>query len=213
MPLASGNLQGRRGDLGQGENARRRRPAARYYRQRVAKEGRDVWALSGGALWNALTSLGDSLQAPRLPKHEASQPAPDDGVRATGVMPHFHGVFGLWKIDGYAATARAIRDNFDVFPGSPAGFEVRTSRRCQRILMFHHFEELGPAPKLVRSLSLDYDDFAYGQGFEPRDELEHPGSTRIGSFMRRATLTGYADNTRDMISMPGPVLANVVPLG
>ena len=82
----------------------------------------------------------------------------------------------------------------DPFSTYRAGFEVRTYRRCQRVLMFHRFEELGPEPKLVRSLALDYDDFAYPQGFDTRAELEHPGSTRVGSFLRRATVTGYADN-------------------
>ncbi|HEY3132259.1 MAG TPA: SpvB/TcaC N-terminal domain-containing protein [Acidobacteriota bacterium] len=82
----------------------------------------------------------------------------------------------------------------DPFSTCRAGFEVRTYRRCQRVLMFHRFEELGPNPKLVRSLELDYDDFAYAQGFDTRAELEHLGSTRIGSLLRRATVTGYADN-------------------
>jgi pimeloyl-ACP methyl ester carboxylesterase len=93
----------------------------------LQKDGRDIWGLSRGVLWNTLTSLGDSLQSLSLPKQKPSQPAPDDGVRATRMMRDFHGVFGLWKIDGYAATARAIRDNFDVIPGSideknPANF-------------------------------------------------------------------------------------------
>jgi pimeloyl-ACP methyl ester carboxylesterase len=93
----------------------------------LQKNGRDIWGLSGGALWSALASLGGSLQSLRLPKADPSQPSPDDGVRATRTMPDFHGVFGLWKIDGYAATARAILDNFDVVPGSidqksPANF-------------------------------------------------------------------------------------------
>ena len=82
----------------------------------------------------------------------------------------------------------------DPFSTYRAGFEVRTYRRCQRILMFHRFEELGPEPKLVRSLALDYDDFAYAPGFATRAELEHAGSTRVGSFLRRATVSGYADN-------------------
>jgi RHS repeat-associated protein len=82
----------------------------------------------------------------------------------------------------------------DPFSTNRAGFEVRTYRRCQRILMFHRFEELGPEPRLVRSLDLDYDDFAYPQGFDTRAELEHPGSTRIGSLLRRATLVGYGEN-------------------
>jgi hypothetical protein len=93
----------------------------------LQKDGHDIWALSGSALWNTLTSLGDSLQSLRLPKHEPAQVPPDDGVRATRVMPDFHGVFGLWKIDGYGLTARAICDNFDVVPGgiqdnNPANF-------------------------------------------------------------------------------------------
>jgi Salmonella virulence plasmid 65kDa B protein len=82
----------------------------------------------------------------------------------------------------------------DPFSTYRAGFEVRTYRRCRRILMFHRFEELGPEPRLVRSLDLDYDDFAYPQGFDTRAELEHPGSTRIGSLLRRATLVGYGEN-------------------
>lgn len=36
-----------------------------------------------------------------------------------------------------------------------AGFEVRTLRRCRRVLMFHHFAELG-APTLVKSTDLEY---------------------------------------------------------
>ena len=80
----------------------------------------------------------------------------------------------------------------DPFSSYRAGFEVRTYRRCQRVLMFHRFEELGPEPKLVHSLDLDYDDFAYAQGFETAAELEHSGSTRLGSLLRRATLSGYA---------------------
>lgn len=82
----------------------------------------------------------------------------------------------------------------DPFSAHRAGFEVRTYRRCQRFLMFHRFPELGPQPRLVRSLALDYDDFAYPPGFDTRVELEHLGSTRVGSFLRRATVTGYADS-------------------
>lgn len=37
------------------------------------------------------------------------------------------------------------------------GFELRTWRLCRRLLMFHHFAELGNRPCLVRSLELNYD--------------------------------------------------------
>jgi RHS repeat-associated protein len=82
----------------------------------------------------------------------------------------------------------------DPFSNYRAGFEVRTYRRCRRFLMFHRFDELGPEPKLVRSLELDYHDFDYTQDFETRNELQHAGSTRIGSFIHSATVTGYAES-------------------
>ncbi len=45
----------------------------------------------------------------------------------------------------------------DPFSDYHAGFEVRTYRRCQRVLMFHYFDELdGGNPVLVRSLDLTY---------------------------------------------------------
>ena len=52
--------------------------------------------------------------------------------------------------------------------------------------MFHRFAELGPEPKLVRALTLDYDDFAD----------QHPGLVyaSITGFGRRgacACLKGY----------------------
>lgn len=81
----------------------------------------------------------------------------------------------------------------DPFAMARAGFEVRTYRRCQRILMFHRFAELGTSQRLVRSLELDYDDFSYPPGFDVRTELAWQGSTRTASLLRRATPFGYAD--------------------
>ncbi len=43
-------------------------------------------------------------------------------------------------------------DRFSTFR---AGFEIRTLRRCRRVLMFHHFAELG-GPTLVRSTDFTY---------------------------------------------------------
>lgn len=44
----------------------------------------------------------------------------------------------------------------DPFSNFRPGFEVRTLRRCRRVLMLHHFEELGGAP-LIRSTDFAYD--------------------------------------------------------
>ncbi len=44
-----------------------------------------------------------------------------------------------------------------------SGFEIRTYRRCQRVLMIHHFaEELGSQDTLIGSLDLTYDDSPFG---------------------------------------------------
>jgi hypothetical protein len=44
----------------------------------------------------------------------------------------------------------------DAFSSFRAGFEIRTQRLCQRVLIFHHFQELGGIPCLVRSTDLEY---------------------------------------------------------
>jgi RHS repeat-associated protein len=46
----------------------------------------------------------------------------------------------------------------DPFSTCRPGFELRTYRRCQRVLAFHQFPELGAQPVLVRSLRLNYHD-------------------------------------------------------
>jgi RHS repeat-associated protein len=67
----------------------------------------------------------------------------------------------------------------DPFSSYRAGFEIRTYRLCRRVLMFHQFPELGPAPCLVRST-----DFFY-----------NPGSA--ASFLTSAQQTGYVLNPMD----------------
>ena len=62
----------------------------------------------------------------------------------------------------------------DPFSSYRAGFEVRTYRLCERVLMFHHFpDELGTADCLVRST-----EFLYAPG-------------AIASFITQVTQSGY----------------------
>lgn len=72
-----------------------------------------------------------------------------------------------------------------------AGFEVRSYRRCQCVLMFHSFAELGGEPYLVRSTSFDYRDFAGGAAATVAEERAHPGSTRFASCIQAVTQAGY----------------------
>lgn len=88
----------------------------------------------------------------------------------------------------------------DPFSTYRAGFEVRTYRRCRRVLMFHRFAELGPEPCLVRATEFEYDDLVdYDHDAPPSLEAEHAhqGSTRYASFIRRIVQSGYVrDETR-----------------
>ena len=45
----------------------------------------------------------------------------------------------------------------DPFSTYRPGFELRTYRRCRRVLMFHRFAQLGPEPLLVASTDLHYE--------------------------------------------------------
>lgn len=86
----------------------------------LQKDDEDLWAVSGQSLWAALRDRKSRLEALKVPAHKPGATAPDDGIRATRLIYDFHGVFGLWKIDGYDTMARLVTDHFEVTPGSAA---------------------------------------------------------------------------------------------
>ena len=92
--------------------------------------------------YEVLLDYGD-WAAPTVDPHPDP---PADGVQE---------LFGTPSTTSTELTAVPLRE--DRFSSHRSGFELRTARRCHRILMFHHFAELG-APTLVRSTNLDYDD-------------------------------------------------------
>jgi len=63
----------------------------------LTKDGGDLWAPSGEALWQYVVTRGRSLDALRLPPHDPNVP-PENGIIAAGLVPDFHGVFGLARI-------------------------------------------------------------------------------------------------------------------
>jgi RHS repeat-associated protein len=91
--------------------------------------------------------------------------------------------------------ARGWATRPDPFSTYRAGFEVRTYRRCRRILMFHHIPDLPTGQKgyegLVRSTDFDYADLDYAQTVTIEQELSHQGSTRFASFIRAVSQSGY----------------------
>lgn len=103
-----------------------------------------------------------------------------------GVAPDAQHVF----VRASTRPARSWPQRPDPFFSCRAGFEIWTHRRCRRVLMFHHFEELGAGPTLVRSTEFDYADPE--RPFSDVDgELLHEGSTRLGSFLSAATQFGH----------------------
>jgi hypothetical protein len=74
----------------------------------------------------------------------------------------------------------------DPFSSYRSGFEIRTLRLCQRVLMFHHFpgEDRVGSDCLVRST-----DFTYSDELDPTD-VRNP----VYTFLKAVTQTGYRRN-------------------
>jgi hypothetical protein len=83
----------------------------------LQKDGKDLWAVSGQAIWQVLIKTGETLRALKLSQDDPEAESLGDGIRATSLIQDTHLIPGLWKIDGYTQTARLITDNFDVTPG------------------------------------------------------------------------------------------------
>jgi Lecithin:cholesterol acyltransferase len=83
----------------------------------LQKDGKDLWAISGQAVWQILTKMGESIQNLKLGQDDPEAENLGDGIRATTLIQDTHLIPGLWKIDGYTKTSRLITDNFDVTPG------------------------------------------------------------------------------------------------
>lgn len=79
----------------------------------LEKDGKDLWAISGSALWNTLITMGRWLDNLRL-----DDPDTDDGVTATRLLSDVHIIPGLVKIDGYTGITNMIKKQFAVMPGS-----------------------------------------------------------------------------------------------
>jgi hypothetical protein len=92
----------------------------------------------------------------------------------------------------------------DPFSTHRPGFEVRSYRRCRRVLMFHRFAELGSEPSLVRSTEFEYADLDYAQPTTIEAELAYQGSTRFASFIRTVTQSGFVrDDTQPVLERNG----------
>lgn len=83
----------------------------------LQKDGKDVWAVSGGSVLNAVLSLGDDIRELALTEDPPDVDDLGDGVTAPRVFHDIHLIPGLWKIDGYTKVVNRIKTTFDVTPG------------------------------------------------------------------------------------------------
>lgn len=82
-------------------------------------DGRDVWAVSGGAVWGALRSLMRNFDRLVLTDDDLDADVLDDGVTAPRLVDDVHLIPGLWKIDGYSGLLNGLRERFDVVAADP----------------------------------------------------------------------------------------------
>lgn len=83
----------------------------------LQKNGRDVWAISGGSVLNTLLTLGDDVRELAVTQDPPDQDDLGDGVTAPRVINDVTLIPGLWKIDGYTKVAERIKATFDVTEG------------------------------------------------------------------------------------------------
>ncbi|MEM6293988.1 MAG: SpvB/TcaC N-terminal domain-containing protein [Myxococcota bacterium] len=76
----------------------------------------------------------------------------------------------------------------DPFSSFRAGFDMRTRRRCQRVLMFHHIEALSSDPRLVASTDFVYD--------------EDPHLAKLSAAVQRAYAYDEATGGYDVEELP-----------
>lgn len=83
----------------------------------LQKDDRDLWNVSGQAIWQVAKSLGGRLQDLKLERDDPDVEDLGDGIRATGIMSDAHLIPGFWKIDDYTKTSQLITNNFKVVRG------------------------------------------------------------------------------------------------
>ncbi|MFC9699955.1 SpvB/TcaC N-terminal domain-containing protein [Streptomyces sp. NPDC056943] len=103
----------------------------------------------------------------------------------------FEVVLDYGEHDDIAPTPEEVRpwpERADPFSTRRPGFEVRTTRLCRRVLMFHRIPELGPEPVLVASTDLEH----------------HPD--RVATKLTSITHRGYAPTADGPVTAELPAL-------
>lgn len=77
----------------------------------LQKDGKDLWAVSGQAIWNIVKSQGKALDALKIKQDDPEAEDLDDGIKAVRLVEDAQVIPGLFKVDGYTKTTRMITDN------------------------------------------------------------------------------------------------------
>ena len=84
----------------------------------LQKDGKDMWALSGRAIWSLLRSGADFWRDMSIPQEDHTLDDLGDGIKATGVIQDSHIVPGLVKVDGYTDLRHLFENRFRMVVGS-----------------------------------------------------------------------------------------------
>jgi hypothetical protein len=100
----------------------------------LRKDGKDLWALSGGAFALGLRTLGKSIQSLALIDDPPDVDDLGDGVTAVGLMPDLHLLPGLWPlVDGYTGITRTLGKALGLQPGADYHLFPYDWRRDNRV--------------------------------------------------------------------------------
>jgi pimeloyl-ACP methyl ester carboxylesterase len=110
----------------------------------LERDGHDVWAMSAGAAWRAIISLGHSVTDLEIHHDDPSVDDLGDGVTATRLQPDLHVIPGLWSIDGYSHIRSSIFAAFDVVDGQN-WFDFPYDWRRDNRVAARHLAERVPA--------------------------------------------------------------------
>ncbi|MFE8595471.1 lipase/acyltransferase domain-containing protein [Archangium violaceum] len=83
----------------------------------LKRDGKEIWGLSGSAIFRALFSGTGSVKSLTL-KSDSGGELADDGVEATAMLPDTHLIPGLWKVDGYTRVAETLVSQLGLIPGA-----------------------------------------------------------------------------------------------
>jgi hypothetical protein len=78
----------------------------------LQRDGKDIWAVSPGAAFQALMSLGKSIKHLTLKGEDV-----DDGIVATRLVQDVHLIPNFWEIDGYTKIKKTLSENLTLDEG------------------------------------------------------------------------------------------------